>query len=397
MASEPINAWDSRVLAMTEATFGTTPSMTSAMALECISCSLGPAAELGRTRPKQDRNIGRGHTNGYVTGRIEPIPFEVVCSWKSRADADDSPKELAFLKAAGMRQVINSSTSQVFTMRADPIGISDFSGISLLRGFGPDSYRYEAEQLRGGVVRAIEFSGGDKELMSKFSGVGIGKYAMGYVASISLVDGSGTSLTLSETDSRKIGPGYYLVESEVILVEGTVAAMGDTTRTIARAQLSTSGVAHSGVPMVPHMPSSLTYVGSPISEANCSVTIDSIATRSLAFNINIETGMDLLAGETGSAYIQGVKSLRNKVSGSVKLHLLKEQTQLIGKAADRKSVAISIVCGTGAGGIVTFSLAQAELRPFIVPDTANDVAIVDVPFEAFDSSSGNDQLTLTLT
>ncbi len=84
-------------------------------------------------------------------------------------------------------------------------------------------------------------------------------------------------------------------------------------------------------------------------------------------------------------------------AGVVRFNLLKEYTANVGKAVGRKSLAFSIVCGTAAGGIVTFSLAQAEVRPFEVPDTANDIAVVEMPFEAFDSSSGNDQLTITLT
>jgi len=194
-----------------------------------------------------------------------------------------------------------------------------------------------------------------------------------------------------------VGPGYYKVESEVILVEGTNANIGDTSRTIARARLGTTGAAHSAVPMVPHFPGSLSPSGTPRSEANCTVTIDGVATRALSFALAIETGMDLLPGETGSKYIQGVKSTRFKVSGNVRINYLKECTQWAGKATTRKSVAISIVCGTGTGGIITFTLPQVELRPFPVPDTPNDIAVVDIPFEAFDSSSGNDEMQFVLT
>jgi hypothetical protein len=397
MAGEPINAWDMRVLAGSEASLGTVPALAAAQYLECINLSLGPAAELGRTRPKQDRNLGRGWTKDFVTGRVEAIAFDMMMSVKSRSAVDADSKELALMKAGGLLQTVSAGVSETYTMPADPIGAASFASVSLLRGFGPDLYRYEAEQLRGGVVRAIEYSGGDKELMAKFSGVGIGKYALGYVASITLADGSGTTLTLSETDSRKIGPGFYKVESEVIQVTGTNANQGDTSRSILRAQLGTTGAAHAAKPMVPHMPSGLSATGSPISEANCTVTIDSIAHRALSFSLHIDTGMDLLPGETGSAYVQGVKCTRSKVTGSVKMNLLKEYTADIGKAVNRKSVPISIVCGTGTGGIVTFTLAQSELRPFVVPDTANDVAVVEVPFESFDSSSGNDQLSIVKT
>jgi hypothetical protein len=396
LSFEPVNSWDMRVLAASESAFGTTPAMAASQLLECINLNTGPL-EVGRTRPKQDRSLGRGHTQAFVEGRVDPIPFDILTSVKSRADADDSPKELALYRAAGLLQTINSGTNNVFTFPQDPIGSAAFASLSLLRRFGPDSYAYQAEQLRGGVIRNLEFTGGDKELMLRAQGVAIGKYSLGYVASITLADGSGTTLTLSEEDSRKIGPGYYKVESEVILVEGTNANIGDTSRTIARAQLGTTGAAHSAVPMVPHFPGSLSPSGTPRSEANCTVTVDSVATRALSFALAIETGMDLLPGETGSKYIQGVKSTRFKVGGNVRINYLKECTQWAGKATTRKSVAISIVCGTGTGGIITFTLPQVELRPFPVPDTPNDIAVVDIPFEAFDSSSLNDEMSFTLT
>jgi hypothetical protein len=351
---------------------------------------------VGRTRPKQDRNIGRGHTNEFVEGRVEPIPFEILTSVKSRADADDSPKELALYRGAGLLQTINSSTNNTFTTPADPVGLSTaFAGLSIRRAFGPATYRYEAEQLRGGVVRQLEFSGGDKELMLKASGVCVGKYTLGEVSSVTLATDIGTSLSLTAEQSYRVGAGYYQIESEVIEVT-TTEAMGATTRTIERAQLSTSGAAHSGQVMYPYMPTP-TYTGSPISEANCTFTLDSVAMRALSAVVTFDSGGDLLPGETGSKRIQGVKFGRYKWSVSIKSVLHREEVSWVGKAVTRKSVALTLVFGTGAGSIVTFSFPQCEIRPFVVPDTANDVAIVDLVIEPRDSSSGNDACTVTLT
>lgn len=400
MSAEPVNGWDSRVLAATEATYGTTPAPAAAQGLETISCNVGPGGEVGRTRPKQDRSIGRGHTDAFVEGRVDPIPFEIVTSIKSRADADDSPKELALYKAAGLLQTVNVGTNNAFTLQADPIGAAGgaalFPGLSLFRAFGPNTYRYLAEQIRGGIVRQIVFEGGDKELVGKFSGVAIAKTTQGEVSSITLADGVGTSLSLTAEQSYRVGPGYYQVESEIIKVDDTNAALGATTRSIARAQLSSSGAAHAAKVMYPYMVAP-TYVGSPISEANVSGTIDSVAIRVLSFSLTFDTGGDLMPGETGSKYVQGVKFGRYKVMLSVKSVLHREEVSWLGKITARKAVAVSLVCGTGAGGIITFTLPQGELRPFITPDTANDVSVVDLGFEARDSSSGNDAFSFTLT
>jgi hypothetical protein len=400
MAAEPVNGWDSRVIAASETAFGTTPSPSASDAIEAISCSTGASGEVGRTRPKQDRNVGRGHTNAFVEGRVDPIAIELSTSVKSRSAVDTAAKEVALYKAAGLSQTLNGSTNATYALQADPIasagGAASYPGLSLFRGLGPAAARYQAEQVRGGVIRQLVWDGGDKELMLKASGVGIGKYNLGEVDSITLANGVGTSLSLTAEQSYRIGPGYYQVESEVILVQGGQTDVGATTRTIARAQLATSGAAHAAKQMYPYM-TSLTYVGSPISEANCTFTLDSVAMRALSATVTFDTGMDLLPGETGSKNAQGVKAGRYKLGVAIKSVLHREETAWLGKVTARKSVALSLVFGTGTGGIATFSFPQCEIRPIVVPDTANDVSIVNISVEPRDSSSGNDAFSLVLT
>ena len=53
----PVNAWDMKLAVASETTFGTTPTPADAAAykarfLECISASLGGAAQVGVTRTK---------------------------------------------------------------------------------------------------------------------------------------------------------------------------------------------------------------------------------------------------------------------------------------------------------------------------------------------------------
>lgn len=397
MSAEPINGWDSRVLASTEATLGTTPNPAAGDAIETISCNMGPGGEVGRTRPQQDRNIGRGHTNKFVEGRVDPVPFDLTTSVKSRTAVDTAPKEKALYRAAGLLVTTNGGSNVVMSTPADPIGdTTAFAGVSLFRRFGPNSYTYEAEQLRGGVVRSLEFSGGDKELMLKASGVAIGKYNLGEVDSITLANGSVTSLSLTAEQSYRLGPGWYQCESEIILMQGGQTDIGATTRTIARAQLSSSGAAHAAKQLYPYMVAP-TYAGSPISEANCTFTLDSVAMRALSAVVTLDTGMDLLPGETGSKNSQGVKASRYKWGVTIKSVLHREETAWLGKVTARKSVALTLVFGTGTGSIVTFSFPQCEIRPFVVPDTASDVSVVDLAIEPRDSTSGNDAATFTLT
>lgn len=398
MAGESVNGWDSRVLAASESSFGTTPNPAAAQVLETISCKMGPA-QVGQTRAKRDRNLGRGMQAGWVEGRVMPIPFSIETSVKTRADADDVPAESVLYKAAGLTQSINSGTNVNYAMSSSPLSDGAFSALSLYRAFGANLYRYEAEQLRGGVIKSLAWSGGDKELTLQASGDAVGKYHLGYSASVTLADGSGTSLQFaSAEEGYRFALGWYQIENEIVKI--TAMDYATYTATLLRAQLSSSGAAHSGAPMYPYLPA-LTYGAQvPISEANCTVTVDSQAIRCLSFTVNVGTGLDLLPGETGSAFIQGPKAVRYTAGAKLRLVLSREHVALLGKAKYRNSVAVAIVCATPAataGKTVTFNMPYAEVRPFEVPDTANDVAIVDVDIEARDSAAGNDMFTLYYT
>lgn len=400
MSAEPIDVWDTRCLAASESSFGTTPNPAASQAMEFISIDTGPQ-ETGDFRPKKDRNSGRGMTDGYVKGRVKPLPWNMVTSVKTRADADDVPVEHPLYAAAGLKRTINSGTSVVYSLVGAPVQSGDFSSLSIYRaiGVGTDSTsnRYFAEQLRGGIVQEITFSGGDRELTTRFGGQAIGKYHLGFSNSITFSDGSGTTLTFgSAEEAYRFDRGWYQIESEVVKITSDMVA-GDTSCTVSRAQLSTSGAAHAAKPLVPYLPT-VAYTGSPIPETTCTVSIDSQTIRFTSFEISFTSGLDMGPGETGSVYVQTPIVKRYTVKVTLKGMMRREDVALLGKAKRQKTpCAVSIVCGTGAGGIVTFSLPYTEIDAMPVPDNANDVAMWSVGLRTRDSSTGNDLMTMTLT
>jgi hypothetical protein len=247
------------------------------------------------------------------------------------------------------------------------------------------------------VAKTLTWSGGDKELMLSAAGVGAAKRAPGMVTA-TFADGSTTVMTLSSAeDSFRIDLGYYLCESEIVLV--TAFTRGSTTATATRAQLSTTGVAHTSADAFPYQPS-LTgvFTGSPISEASSSVSLAGVANvRCISWSFNFTTGMDLLPGETSSQTIQGAKSMRYDGTASLRLVLSQQQLTMIGRANNRTSVATTIVQGAGTGGAFSLSLPQGEIVNFEAPDTSNDVAVVDVGLRLRDTAAGNNMFTITLT
>ena len=390
MSAEPVNGWDVVGMFSTETTFGTTIDLAAAQAQEVISFTTGPVAA-GEFRAKKDRGQGRGMTNGWVEGRQKPISFAVEKSVLSRAAAVTVPHESVFYKAAGLTETVGGA-NVVYSLPAAPVQ----SSMSAYRVLGKGLNAYEGEMLRGGLIKTLSFSGGDKELTLKASGEAIDKRQLGYAASVTFASAIDTDVTFASVEeSYRFDLGVYLIESEAITITATNYATG--VHTCTRASLGTSGAAHNTKPLRPWLPTLSYGTDTPLSEAlSTTVTLDSQVIRCLAFNVDLTSGMDMLPGETGSKYVQGFKSVRYDVKSGLKLVMKREDVSLMGKVRQKKACALTIATGSAAGGIVTFGLPYVEIDPFTVPDTANDVSIIDVSLRVRDSA-GNDALTITLT
>lgn len=400
MSANPVNAWDMLVLAATETTLGTTPTPADAaaygaLALEAINCNLGPP-EVGNVRPKQDRSLGRGMQSGYVEGRVQPIDWSVSTSIKTRAAVDTASHMLPLIKSAGLKATTSAGVSVTLAPSAQPIESGDFAGVSLTRFEGSGLGTQLQETLRGCVSRSLKIEGAGGELIAHFSGTGRGKSTSGRLDSVTMASGISTTLAHTAEESYRLAVGYYLCESEVIQV--TAVTDGGTSATIARAQLGTTGAAHTAQPLVPYRPTVSTFVGSPIAEPTSTVTLGGVALRCRSWSLDIDTGMDNLQPETGSKYTQGVKYIRYDAKVSLQLVLSGDQVSLLGKARARPNLALALVQGTGAGGIFTFNAPNCEVVGFAPPDTANDIAVVDVQLRLRDgASTGNDMFSIVLT
>lgn len=406
MGANPVNSWDMLVLAATETTLGTTPVPASQaayglLAVESIGCSLGPA-EVGVIRPKQDRAQGRGMQSGFVEGRVQPLPWTFDTSLKTRALVDTASPLLPFLKAAGLLHTINAATNVTITVAPTPIESGVFAGVSLTRLEGQGLATQLGDVLRGCVTKAISISGAAGEVLAKFSGVGMGKTtAAGQAGVLGKLDSVtctnvATTLTVSVEESYRLGLGYYLIESEVVQV--TACVPGGTSATIARSALGTAAVAHTAVPLVPYRPTP-TFTGAPIAEPTSTVVLGGVSLRCRSWSIDITTGMDLLDPETGSRYSQGAKYTRADAKVKMQLVLNGDQVSLLGKVQARPSLACAISQGAGVGGIFTANFPNCEVVPFTAPDTANEVAIVNVELRIRDgaATAGSDFMNLVLT
>lgn len=400
MGSNVVPGYNPILLAAEESAFGTapTPGSTSAyaaLALSTIQAKLGPV-QAPAVRPKQDRGLGRGMQDGFISGRYEPQPWNVMMSMKSRSAVDDAPRELALWKACGFTRTVTGGVSYGLSPSATPVESADFVSATLSRFLGRTPGEIEYERLTGCLAQSVKIEGGDKEVMLTFAGVGQQGVVGTALASITLANGSGTTLTVTSAESFALAPGYYLCESEIILV--SAPTYGSTSVTITRAQLGTTGAAHTAKPLYPYVPAVSAYSGSPISETlTTSLTLNGTAFRVSNWSVDINTGLAPLPGETGSAYFQGVKANRYDVACNITFILKGDDVRKFNQARERTAQAVVIAQGTAAGGIISISLPQAELVAPEAQDNANDSVAVSASFRVRDSAAGNDAFYITFT
>lgn len=399
MSANPINAHMRTVLAASESTFATAVSLAAAQALRMTTASLGKASQSGNVRAAKDRPQGRGSVSEWVEGDKDPVDFSLEYSQRGRAAIDSAAFDLAILKAAGLKQTINGSTSTVISLVPTPIENGEFAGLQLARFLGEGMALAEAEQLNGGVVRSIVWSGGDKEVAVKATGQGTIKRFAGRIDSITFASNVTTTVSLSVADAMKLTAGMAVqCESEVLTVTSVNYSSGSTV--FARGAYSSTAAAHTAQPLYPYIPPSLSFGGaSPISEATASAILGSISPmRIMSWEVALTTGMDLLPAETSSAYRQGPKSVRHDVSVKLKMVMPQDRADLLGYSVNRDTLQLSLSQGTGTGGIITFTLPYCEVMPFEVPDTADDIAIIDLELRVRNNgNTGDNSMTITLT
>jgi hypothetical protein len=389
MAVTPIRKYQARVLPVVESTFGTPPDPAAAQYMEVRAINMGPVST-GVIRPKRDRALGRGMQNDFVEGRKQLVPWTLESAIMGRAAVDTVPIEDAFYRAGGLLRTVNSGTSVVYATQGNPallgLTMDVVSDTALNAQLGERGF--------GGAVESLEWTGGDAELGLKVGGNFVDKELRGKLDSVTMASGISTTLTITAEESYRLGLGYYWCEAEAIRV--TAVTPGGTSATIARAQLGTTGVAHTAQPLVPYTPALSNPTGRPIPESTATFTCDAVALRLQSWGISFRTGIEHLPGETGSQRVQGLKAVRYDVGVTAKGVLYEDYVTLLGKATARRNTPLTIVQGTGAGRIATFSMPFAELVAVPVADSAEDVAMVDLSWRVRDNA-GSDAFSLTLT
>lgn len=401
MGSNVIPGYNPVVFLADETTLGTpvAPANVAAFAAQAIATiedDVGDA-QTPDTRAMQDRGLGRDMQVGFVSGRYPPVPWSVMTSMKTRADADDAPRELALWKAAGLGRTVNVGTSYVLAPTGTPVASSDFVPQTLQRILGRSPDEMMLDRLFGCLCDTVKIEGGDKEVMLGFSGFAQKKIQGTALASITITDVA-TAITVTAAESYAFPEegGYYICESEIILV--TAFTHGATSIPITRAALASSAVAHTAKPIYPYLPSGVAYSGAPVPESlTTNFVFAGDAFPVLKWGVTIKTGLAFTQHETGNAYAPRVKANRFDVDCSFDFLLKGDDVRKYNRARARTATACSLVQGTSAGGIITIGLPYSELKALPAKSNANDSITVSASLRVRGDTAGNNAFSITLT
>jgi len=398
MSANPINAHMRTLLAASESTFNTPVALAAAQAMRAVTVNLGRASQPGNVRAARDRASGRGLVSEFLEGDKDPVDFSLEYSQRGRSAIDSASFDLAVMKAAGLKQTINGSTSTVLSLVPTPIENGEFASLQLARFLGEGAALAEMELLSGGVVKSLKWSGGDKEVTVMAAGQGASKLFGGRIDSFTFSLAGTTSVTISAAEAKKLCAGLsYQIESEIVTCTAVNYSTGATTWT--RGAYASTAAGHTAQPLYPYLPPSLSYGGtSPISEATASAILGSISPmRIMSWEVDLTTGIDLLPAETSSAYRQGPKSVRHDVKVKLKMVMPQDRADLLGYSVNRDTLQLTLSQGTSTGGIITFVMPYCEVMPFEIADTADDIAIIDLELRVRNNTTGDNAMTITLT
>lgn len=135
----------------------------------------------------------------------------------------------------------------------------------------------------------------------------------------------------------------------------------------------------------------------PVSGILGSCTLEGSSLDIISAEINIDNGAQPHNDKYGSNKTTSFHRGNRTVTGSISLRLNETNFQTVAKSRRSSTVALVLVSGTAAGSIATFSLPTVIVDFSPIPAVPVDDIIVNLPFKAYATSSGEDEFSLTLT
>ena len=287
-------------------------------------------------------------------------------------------------------ETVNASTSVVYSLAKEfekPLTFHRGMGSSLSdASFG--------EMIRGGVVNQLTFNlDGTSEAMVSASGFAADILRAG-VGTIST--DSGTLITFSGTgEAHNFDAGIYVDVDSV--TDQLISAVNTTGNTITVPSHTAQSNGEFVVPSAVIKSQSFVSTAVPISGILGSCTLESTSFTILGAEITLNNGAKVHLDHYGTSKADGYHQENRSVEGSLRCRLDATTFNRVAKSRRSSKIALSLVAGTAAGSIATFTMSNVIIDYSPIPSSAEGDIFVTLPFKAYASSSLEDELVLTFT
>lgn len=291
------------------------------------------------------------------------------------------------LEAVFGTQTVNSSTSVVYTLA------KDYSkSLTMHRAVGNGAaVAVFAEMMRGAVPTTCEFTlSGQDEAKVSISGFASDVLRAGTSL---LVTDTGTAVAVTTGTGDAFDAGQYVNIGSV--TNQLIASVSTDTVTVPAHAAGTAG--DKLVPSACVVSQTIAATAVPISGIAGSCSLAATTLDILTAKITLDNGSVAHNDKYGTDRADSFHLNNRKVSGEFTVRLTDSNFIRIAKTKNATKLALTLVAGTVAGSISTFSMPNVVLDYSAIPSTAEADIVVTVPFVAYASTSFEDELTLTFS
>ena len=395
-----VNSWEMKLFVAPENAFDTGPGTGATAGIfaagdAVLNTDFNPGPEQKqRTRHRKDSTGFRSQSVAMVHGAMDPVDAELTASLAPSGTAGTAPDTDALLENAFGLGTNTPATSEVYTIASDP---SD----SLAFMFA-DPGKSIVYYLFGAVVSQRKISFNEEEPMDAFSIQAARRASIQETTLDAALDASETGVTFNNPERLVNAHGcVVIVGTEEILLSADPDDFNYSTGVVincTRGHNSTTPAIHSDDdPIYPSVPASSTTVGVPIGEHKITASFGGVSWSVVGGEIVFDTGRGFRPMERDSKWVQGLVNRRLSVTASLEGVLdIGTDADLLGKAVQNTSGAVSVAIGNVAGNILTAALADAEIMVGTPTFSEEDPMAATIEFTG-QGSSGNDDYAETYT
>jgi hypothetical protein len=292
-------------------------------------------------------------------------------------------------KAAFGTETVNAATSVVYTLA------KEFERtFTMHRGIGrAAASSIFSEMARGCVVDKLSFALSSQD-EAQVTASGFAADVLRAGTSLTVGTDTGTSFAVTSGEGHNFDAGTYIDIGSAAGVLISAVNTGTDTLTVASHSVQSSGSIVS--PSACNTSETYVSTSAPISGILGSCTYDGGALEIISANVDLVNAAKPHNDKYGANKNTSFHLGNRMVTGSINMRLHEDNFLTVAKTRRSSTIALTLVAGTTAGSIATFSLPTVVVDYSMVPSVAADDIIVSLPFIAY-GSSGEDELSLTFT